>query len=85
MNWYSWEGIDFSHSCDLKDEHLSPRARFHGFGGGAACPTSKAMERRPGDEVVFCRARLPSQNKVNLFEFSIYSHFFYILKPFIDS
>ena len=27
MYWYSWERIDFGHSCDLKGEHLSPCRR----------------------------------------------------------
>ena len=79
MYWYSWERIDFGHSCDLKG------GAFPWFWRWGGLPHLQAMEKRPGDEVVFCRARLPSQNKVNLFEFSIYSHFFYYLKTFIDS
>ena len=31
--------------------NLVPRALFSGFGGGA--PTSKAREKRPGDEVAW--------------------------------
>ena len=56
--------LRFERAMDLKTANLVPRALFHGFGGGVphlqshgkapwevGYPTSKAMEKCPGDEV----------------------------------
>ena len=37
----------------LIQDNLVPRELFPGFGGGLSRPTSKAREKRPGDEVEY--------------------------------